>query len=156
MITAADMMTKDVVSVTPDQPVAEVAALFLKSRVSALPVVDDDDHLLGIVSEGDLIRSAETNHQAHRSRWLLLLVGSKSDTHGLFGNLDCTVSDVMSKDILMASEHETLTRLIELLAKSRIKRLPIVRRKKLVGIVSRVDILQYLASTFSRTGRLVA
>ncbi len=156
MITAADLMTKNVISITPDQPVAEVAALFLKSRVSALPVVDDNNYLLGIVSEGDLIRSAETNHQPHRSRWLVLLTGSQPDTDGLFGKLACTVGDVMTKDILMASEHEPLTRLIELLAKSRIKRLPIVRQKKLVGIVSRVDILQYLASTFSRTGRLVA
>ena len=64
------------------------------------------------------------------------------------------VSDVMSRDILMASERETLPRLIDLLSTSRIKRLPITRDGKLVGIVSRVDVLKFLAKTFSRTEKL--
>lgn len=156
MITAAELMTKDVLSVTPDVLVAEVAQLILKHRISALPVVDDDKQLLGMVSEGDLIRSAETNHEANRSRWLVLLTKPKTGSRGLTFDGERRVEDVMNRDILMASEEEALPRLIDLLSTSRIKRLPVTRNGKLMGIVSRVDVLKYLAKTFSRTDKLVA
>lgn len=156
MITAIDLMTKDVLSVTPDASVADVARIILKNRITALPVVDADRHLLGMVSEGDLIRSAETNPDAHRSRWLVLLTKPKTGSKSVIGNVDRTVGDVMCRDILMVSEDETLPRLIDLLSTSRIKRLPIVRDGQLMGIVSRVDVLRFLAKTFSRTGILSA
>lgn len=156
MIAAADLMTRDVLSVMPETSVADVAHLILKNRISALPVVDADRRLLGMVSEGDLIRSDETNHEAHRSRWLVLLTKAKGEANSVTHNAHRTVSDVMSRDIIMASEQESLPRLIDLLSTSRIKRLPIVNEGKLVGIVSRVDVLRFLAKTLSRTDILAA
>ena len=156
MITAADLMTKDVLSVAPETSVADVARLILKNRISALPVVDANQHLLGMVSEGDLIRSAETNHEAQRSRWLVLLTKPKAGSKSVVGNVDRAVGDVMCRDVLMASEDEILPRLIDLLSTSRIKRVPIVNDGKLVGIVSRVDVLRFFAKTVSRTGKFAA
>jgi CBS domain-containing protein len=156
MVTASDLMTKDFLSVTPEASVADVAQVMLKNRVSALPVVDQDQHLIGMVSEGDLIRSIETGHQAHRSRWLVLLTRPRPGLNGMLGNVDRTVGDVMSRDILLASEHESLARLVDLLSTSRIKRLPVVKDGKLIGIVSRVDVLKFIARTFSKNGILAA
>ena len=156
MITAADLMTKDVLSVTPDASAAEVAQLILKHRISALPVVDAEKRLLGMVSEGDLVRSAETNHEANRSRWLIMLTKPAAGVSGMRYDANRQVEDVMSRDILMATERETLPRLIDLLSTSRIKRLPVVKDDRLVGIVSRVDVLKFLAKTFSRTEMMLA
>ena len=156
MTTASDLMTTDVLSVSAEASVADVAHLLLQHRVSALPVVDAEKHLLGMVSEGDLLRSAETDYQAHRSRWLVLLTSPMAGSGSVAQNVGRTVAEVMNRDVIMASEGETLARLIDLLSTSRIKRLPIVRSKKLVGIVSRVDVLKFLAGSISRSGKLVA
>ena len=145
MTIAADLMTTDVMTVTPDTLVNEVAGLILENRVTALPVVDDEGHLCGIVSEGDLIRGARAKRDANRSWWLTLLTTSNSDPKLMMDQGYRRVEDVMSRDVLLASEDDDLQKLIAMLAQRRIKRLPIVRGGKLVGIVSRVDILRYLA-----------
>ncbi|MGI9435054.1 MAG: CBS domain-containing protein [Geminicoccaceae bacterium] len=152
MTVAADLMTRDVLTVEPDMPVSDVAQLILKHKVTALPVVDEEGRLLGIVSEGDLVRCSKANRGAHRSWWLNLMTGSGSAEMNLAGQGDRPIGDVMSKDVLLASERESLPRLIELLSRRRIKRLPIVKDGKLVGIVSRVDVLRFLAG--ARTMRL--
>jgi len=154
MTTAADLMTREVISVSPETPVAEVADIILNKRVSALPVVDDDGRLLGIVSEGDLIRSADSQRDAHRSWWLVLLTPVKAEIDSFLGDAGRRVRDVMSRDVLMAREDEPLKHLITLLARSRIKRIPIVTDGKLMGIVSRVDVLRHLADTLARTGHI--
>lgn len=147
MTTAADLMTRDVLTVRPDMPLGEVAQLILNYKITALPVVDDEGQLLGIVSEGDLVRCSKAKRDAHRSWWLTLLTSSNSADANLAGQSHRPIGEVMSKDVLLASEGERLPRLIELLSRRRIKRLPIVKEGKLVGIVSRVDILRYLAGT---------
>ncbi|MGI9437806.1 MAG: CBS domain-containing protein [Geminicoccaceae bacterium] len=145
MITAAELMTRDVLYVMPDMPVAEVAQLILTNRISALPVVDQDRKLLGIVGEGDLVRSASARDEPNRSWWLVLLAKPKNVIDQFISGGERRVDSVMSRDVLMASEQETLPRLVELLSTPRIKRLPIVNDGKLVGIVSRLDILRYLS-----------
>jgi len=145
MTTAADLMTRDVLTVKSDMPVGDVAQLILKHKVTALPVIDDEGRLLGIVSEGDLVRCSKTKRDAHRSWWLTLMTSSSSADTNLADQSHRPIGDVMSKDVLLASESESLPRLIELLSRRRIKRLPIVKEGKLVGIVSRVDILRFLA-----------
>lgn len=149
MTRAADLMTVDVLSMTPDMAVSEVARLILDHGITALPVVEDNGKLVGIVSEGDLIRCARTERDAHRSWWLTLIIGSNPDQADFLGRGHRTVKDVMSNDVLLASEDEDLAHLIELLWRRRIKRLPIVKRGKLVGIVSRVDVLRHLATNRS-------
>ena len=149
MTIAADLMTTDVFTVRADMPVSDVARLILERRVTSIPVVDEADRLVGIVSEGDLVRSARTEDRAHRSWWLTLLTGSGSKEADLLGQGDRLVAEVMSKDVLLASKDESLKRLIDLLSRQRIKRLPIVSDGKLVGIVSRVDVLRHLAAARS-------
>ena len=145
MTVAADLMTTDVLTVKPDMPIGAVARLILEHRVTALPVVDEDGKLVGIVSEGDLVRCSKMKRGAHRSWWLNLMTGVTTEHDDILSGSDRLVEEVMSKDVLLASERESLARLVELLSRRRIKRLPIVRNDRLVGIVSRVDILRYLA-----------
>jgi len=149
MTVAADLMTRDVLTVRPDMPVGEVAQLILERNVTSLPVVDDEAQLVGVVSEGDLIRCTQTKREAHRSWWLTLMTGAASADTDLSGQSRRPVGDVMSRDVLLASEDESLMRLIELLSRRRIKRLPIVKGGKLVGMISRVDILRHLAAARS-------
>lgn len=145
MKTAADLMTTDVLTVAPDTLVNEVAKLILDNGITALPVVDKDGHLKGIVSEGDLIRCARSKREAHRSWWLTMLTASGDGSSEMRDLGHRKVGEVMSRDVLLASENDSLSKLIVMLAQRRIKRLPIVRHGKLVGIVSRIDILRYLA-----------
>jgi CBS domain-containing protein len=154
MTTAADLMTRDLLKATPDMPLGEVAALILDRRLSALPVVDRDDHLLGEISEGDLVRAAETGREDGRAWWLTLLTSSRAELREGLLHGGQTVGDVMSKDVLMVPEGEQLARLIELLARPRVKRLTVVRDGRLIGVVSRVDLLRHLAGNLVKTGRL--
>ncbi|MEL6962249.1 MAG: CBS domain-containing protein [Pseudomonadota bacterium] len=154
MTVAADVMSKDVITVAPDMSISEVARIILNHKVTSLPVVDGEGRLVGIVSEGDLVRCSKSKRDAHRSWWLTLMAGTNADQADVLGQGDRRVGDVMSKDVLLASETESLSQLIELLSRRRIKRLPIVKNGKLVGIVSRVDVLRHLAS--SRSLRRVA
>ena len=145
MMTAADLMTTDLLTVMPDTLVADVAGIILKNRITALPVVDEERRLIGMVSEGDLIRSAESRRDVHRSWWLTLLTTSTTDLKDVLGQGERKVDEVMSRDVLLVSEGDHLPKLVAMLSKRRIKRLPVVRDDRLVGIVSRIDILRYLA-----------
>lgn len=145
MMTAADLMTTDVVTVRPDTLVTEVAGMILKNRVTALPVVDEERRLVGIVSEGDLVRCAEAKRDADRSWWLTLLASSPADLKDVLGQGKRRVDEVMSRDVLLVSEMDDLRKLVAMLSRRRVKRLPVISDGKLVGIVSRIDILRYLA-----------
>ncbi|MGI9420009.1 MAG: CBS domain-containing protein [Geminicoccaceae bacterium] len=138
-------MTTDVLTVAPDVLVSEVAGIILKNRITALPVVDEERVLLGIVSQGDLVRSAEAKRDADRSWWLTLLTSTPAELKGVLGQRERKVDEVMSRDVLLISEGDGLHKLVAMLSKRRVKRLPVVRDSKLVGIVSRIDILRYLA-----------
>lgn len=143
---ARDVMTTSVATVPAHLPVEEVARFLLDRRISGAPVVDDDDRVIGMVSEGDLLRRPETGTLQPRSWWLWLL-GAPGDqaseyvkTHGR------RAADVMTRDVVTVSEDTPLAELAGLLEKRRIKRVPVVRDGKLVGIVSRADILRALAA----------
>lgn len=146
MTTAADLMTKDILTVRPEMPVGDVARLILERKVTSLPVIDDEGKLVGIVGEGDLIRCSKAKRGANRSWWLNLMTGCSETEADMESQSKRLVEDVMSRDVLLASENESLMDLIELLSRRQIKRLPIVRGGKLVGIVSRVDVLRYIAA----------
>ena len=143
---AIDVMTRRVVSVSPDTPILTAIRLMLQNRISGLPVVDDAGNLVGIVTEGDFLRRAETGTQRHRSRWLELLVGpgrlaeEYADTHGR------KVGEVMTSDPLTIVEGTPLAEIVELMERKRVKRLPVVRGRQLVGIISRANLLHAVAS----------
>lgn len=145
MKTAADVMTRQVLTVSPDTTIAKAAATILKKKITALPVVDEEGHLLGIVSEDDLVRCSESKRDLRRAWWLTFLTISTTDLKEIFGEGKRSVDEVMSRDVVTASEGTRLRKLVEMLSERRIKQVPIVREGQLVGIVSRIDILRYLA-----------
>lgn len=143
---AGDIMTPKVVSVMPDASILEAMRSMLANRISGLPVVSENGKLVGIVTEGDFLRRAETGTQQRRSRWLELftspgkLAQEYVHTHGR------KVSDVMTPDPLTITEDTPLDVVVRLLEERRIKRLPVVRSGVVVGIVSRANLLHALAS----------
>jgi CBS domain-containing protein len=140
---AADVMTTTICAANPDAPIDEIARKLLEWRVSALPVIDEDDHVLGIVSEGDLMRHASLGTD-RRSWWLDILLTDTAlakdyvKTHGRIAR------DVMTSPALVVEENADLTDVARLLESKRIKRVPVVRDGRLVGIVSRADIMRGL------------
>jgi len=148
---AIDVMTRSVVSVTLQTPVLTAIRLMLQNRISGLPVVDASDNVVGVVTEGDFLRRAETGTERRRSRWLELLLGpgrlaeEYADTHGR------KVGEVMTPDPQTIAEDTPLAEIVELMERKRIKRLPVVRGRKLVGIVSRANLLHAVASLSPKT-----
>ena len=143
---AADVMTRLVVSVNPETPVAEAVRIMLQEHVSGLPVVDSGCRLLGIVTEGDFLRRAETGTERRRPRWLEFLIGSGKladeyvHTHGR------KVEEVMTHDVVTIAEDTPLDEVVRLMERRRVKRLPVVRgRGEVIGIVSRANLLHALA-----------
>ncbi|HEX9836667.1 MAG TPA: CBS domain-containing protein [Alphaproteobacteria bacterium] len=144
---AKDVMTTRVVSVAPDVTVKEIASALLSHRISAVPVVDQDGRLVGIVSEGDLIRRAETGTAPSPRSWWLDFVTPAEDlarryvkAHGR------RARDVMTKNVVTVKEDAPLAEVAELLETRHIKRVPVLRDGKLVGIVSRANLVQGLAT----------
>ena len=145
MMTAADVMTTKVLTVTPETRVARMASIILDHEITALPVVDEEQRLVGIVSEDDLVRLAEAKRDPRRAWWLTVMTTSAADFKEVFGRGEQPVSEVMSRDVVHGSENTSLRKLINMLSRRRIKQVPILRDGKLVGIVSRIDILRYFA-----------
>jgi len=144
---ARDVMVSPVVTVRPDATVADAAKLFLEHRISAVPVVDDQGRVVGIVSEGDLTHRAETGTQRRRSWWLLLVADSKALAADYIKAHSRRVEDVMSRNVVTAAPDKPLSEVATLLEKKAIKRVPIVSDGRLVGIVSRANLVQALASS---------
>jgi CBS domain-containing protein len=149
---AADVMTTNVVVASPDAPIREIAHEMWERRISAVPVVDEEDHVLGVVSEGDLVRRAELGTE-RRSWWLDLLSSDRSLASDYVKTHGRTARDVMSEPAITIEESADLGEIARLLEAKRIKRVPVVRDHKLVGIVSRADIVRALIAVEPSWGR---
>jgi CBS domain-containing protein len=143
---AADVMTTNVITVGPDACVHDVAHILLSARISGVPVVGSNGELLGIVSEGDLMRRAEVGTGRPRPWWLALFTGKEPLAAEFIREHSRKVSDVMTRHVITAAPDTPLSKIAHLLEKNAIKRVPIVEGGKLVGIVSRANLLQALAS----------
>ncbi len=142
---AADVMTPNVITVSPDSEVLEIATLLLEHGISAVPVVDAENRVLGIVSEGDLMRRVDNEDEHHKSWWLRIFsANSASDYVKSHGR---RARDIMTDNPICIDEHEPLYRIAKILEKHRIKRVPVVRDGKLVGIVSRANLLRGFSAT---------
>ncbi len=144
---AQDVMTSPPITVTPDTPVIDVAALLIDRHISAVPVVDASGRAVGIVSEGDLLRRGEIGTERQRSQWLELLLDRSvqaadfSKAHGLFAR------DVMTREVISVSPDTDLGEIARILEQRRIKRVPVVRDGVPVGIVSRANLLRGLVAS---------
>lgn len=126
-IKAADIMTTNVVTAKKDMVLTDVIALLLRWHISALPVVDDDNKMIGIVSEIDLVN--------------FTFDGNARDT---------TVGEVMATDIISFGPDAELAEMVQLFSKNHLRRVPIINRKKVIGIVSRRDILREMLRWYDR------
>jgi CBS domain-containing protein len=149
---AADVMTRDIVTVGPETPLAEAIRLMLEHRVSGLPVVDGNGQLVGLLTEGDLLHRAETGTDTVRLGWLqaLLARGRMAEhyvhTHGR------RVQDVMTQDVLTVGEASPLEDVIRIMESRHVRRVPVAEGKRLVGIVSRSDLVRALGAALDRAG----
>ena len=141
---ATDVMATKVITVRPDTPVATIAEVLLANRISAVPVVNDKDVLVGIVSEGDLIHRVEAGTERHRSWWLELLTGKEILAHEFVMSYGRNAADVMTRPVISVQPDTPLGDIAALLEKHRIKRVPVASNGKIVGIVSRANLIQAL------------
>ena len=143
---AKDIMTSSVVSVELDATIMQAAQIMLQKRISGLPVVDKDGCLVGLVTEGDFLRGIETGTHHWRPRWLEFLVGPGRLASEYTNFRARKVEDVMTRELLTANEETPIEKVVDLMDKHRIKRVPVVRGRHVVGIISRANLLQALAS----------
>jgi CBS domain-containing protein len=143
---ARDVMTTSVVSVGPDTRVEEIARLLLERRISGVPVVDAGGRILGIVTEGDLMRRPEIGTERRRSWWLRFFADPRDRAEEYAKAHGSRAENVMTRNVVTVTEETSLAEIAHLLERHHIKRVPVVRDGLLVGIVSRANLLQGLAA----------
>lgn len=148
---AADVMTVQPVSISPDASILEAIRVMLQRRFSGLPVVDASGALVGIVTEGDLLRRTETGTQRKRPRWIEFLIGPGRLATEYVHASGRKVREVMSQDVQAVTGDTPLEEIVRLMERHQIKRLPVVDSGKLVGIVTRANLLRALATVASET-----
>ncbi|MGX5734459.1 CBS domain-containing protein [Bosea thiooxidans] len=139
------VMTAPVVSVDPSTSVADAAKLMLSLRISGLPVVQSDGTLVGMVSEGDLLRRSELGTQRKRSWWLEFFASPGKIADEYVQANARRVGEIMATNVVTTQRNASLEKVVELMGRHRIKRLPVVQDGKVVGIVARSDLLRALA-----------
>jgi CBS domain-containing protein len=143
---ASDIMTRRIISVAPETTVLEAIGAMLQNHISGLPVIDAAGNLVGVVTEGDFLRRAEIGTQRQRSRWLELLTGPRTLAEEYVHAHGRKVEDVMTSDPVTVSEDTPLEDVVSAMERRRIKRLPVMRGRAVVGIVSRANLMHALAS----------
>lgn len=139
---AADIMVKDVVTTGPDTSVHAIAALMLERRISGMPVVDGGGRLLGVVSEGDLIRRPEIDTDRVKLGWLRLLLSDEARARDFVKSHGRKAREVMTQPAISVAADAPLAEVVRLMERHRIKRLPVVDKGELVGLVTRTDLLR--------------
>ena len=137
-------MTSPAITATPETTLLEISSLMLEHHISAVPIIDDDEKLVGLVSEGDLVRRKEIGTEQKRSWWLSMFGSATVLAEEFVKSHGVTASEVMTRNVFTAAEDTPLWKIAETLEKEKIKRVPVVRDGEVVGIVSRANLLQAL------------
>jgi CBS domain-containing protein len=146
---ATDVMTTGVITVGENATVPEAAKLMATHGISAVPVVDKNDRVIGMVSEGDLLHRAETGTERRRSWWLEMMSSTNRLASEYITSHSGKVKDVMTRDVMSVTEDTPVADIAVLLETNRIKRVPVLRDGRLVGIVSKANLVRALAMTNS-------
>ena len=141
-----DVMTRNVVSVQTHEPIVRAARLMLQNNISGLPVVNGAGDLVGMVTEGDFLRRSELGTQRRRPRWLEFIVGPGRLAEEYVSQSGKKVEEIMTPDPVTATLDESLEDVVELMERHHIKRLPVMQGGRMVGIVSRANLMHALAS----------
>lgn len=140
----ADIMMRNVISVGPDASVREVASLMLERRISGVPVVDGERRVLGIVSEGDLIRRPEIETDRVPAGWLRLFLSDEERARDFVKSHGRKAREVMTQPAICVAPDTPLAEVVRLMERHRVKRLPVLEHGMLAGIVTRTDLLRAL------------
>jgi CBS domain-containing protein len=143
---AGDVMTRNVVTVTPETTVPELVKILLSRNISGVPVVDTDGTLVGIVSEGDLVRRAELGTERKRGAWLSFFTATATMAEEYVKSHGTKVSDLMSPGVVAVARDTPLLEVADMMEERHIRRVPVVEDGKVVGIVSRANLLRAWAS----------
>ena len=143
---ATKVMSTPVVAAGPQITVQHVARMMINHRVSGIPIVEEDGQLIGIITEGDLLRRVETRTERQRSRWSERFLPNSRLAADYVKSHARRVGDIMTRDVVTVDESATLGEIADLMEQHRIKRVPVRHDRKLVGIVSRSDLLRVLPS----------
>ena len=141
-----DVMTRNVISVGAKEPVVKAARVMLQNRISGLPVVDEKNELVGVVTEGDFLRRRELGTQRRHPKWLEFVLGPGRLAQDYVHESGRKVEEIMTPDPWTIGEDDALEDVVELMERRHIKRVPVVRAGKMVGIVSRANLMHALAS----------
>jgi CBS domain-containing protein len=146
---AMDVMIGDVITVRENASVMDVARLLAERGISAIPVVDNDNEVIGMVSEGDLLHRTETGTEQRRPWWLEMIASTNELAVAYVRSHGSSVKDVMTRDVISVSDTTPVADIAIVLETSRIKRVPVLHNGKLVGIVSRANLVRALAMTIN-------
>ncbi len=144
---AKDIMTKDVITVRPDEKVEKVAQILVENRISGIPVVDADNRVLGIVSEKDLmIKASDLKVPFYLTLFdsIIFLENPIRFNNNLKKYTALEVKDAMTKKVMVVEEDAPISEVVEIMQKHEINRVPVIRHGKLKGIITRNDILKSL------------
>ena len=141
-----DIMTTNVISIGADEPVVKAARLMLQNRISGLPVIDKEGELVGMVAEGDFLRRGELGTQRRRPKWLEFIIGPGKLAEEYVQTSGRKVEEVMTPDPWTIREDESLESVVEMMERRHIKRLPVTRGGRMIGIVSRANLMHALAT----------
>jgi CBS domain-containing protein len=139
-----DVMTPNVISIPAQATILDAARTMLRHRVSGLPVTDAQGHLIGMVTEGDFLRRSEIGTERQRPKWLEFVVGPGRMAQDYVRAVGRKVEDIMTRDPIAVSEDDGLDTVVDLMERRHIKRLPVLRDRKIVGIISRANLMREL------------
>jgi CBS domain-containing protein len=143
-ITAADIMTSPVIAVSPQTSMAEIAALLASKHISAVPVCNPDSSLAGVVSEGDILKPFRESVRVRRDWWLGVVAEGENLPQDFLDYIrqdTRTAADVMVQHVISVEPDTTLPEIADLMVRHRIKRVPVLRDGRVIGIVSRSDLV---------------
>ncbi|MDA9479666.1 hypothetical protein XI03_35270 [Bradyrhizobium sp. CCBAU 65884] len=143
---AIHVMTRDVVAVTPHTTIEEAAKIMLQMHISGLPVIDDAGNLVGMVSQSDFLRRSELGTGRRHAAWLTFFMGPGRAAAEFIHERGRKVEDVMTRKVITIQEETSLADIVASMEKHDIKRVPVMRGKGVVGIVTRSNLLQAMAS----------
>lgn len=151
-LTAGDIMTRTVATVTADGTLPAAIRLMLERKVSGLPVVDRAGRIVGILTEGDLLRRVELDTSERHASWLDFFRSPSRPANDYVATHSRVVGDIMTTTVLTVDEAAPLSEVVSVMQGKHVKRVPVLASGSLVGMVSRADLLNALADCFADAG----
>jgi CBS domain-containing protein len=148
---ATEVMSPIVITILPEATIEDAARMMLQHGISGLPVVDATGTLVGIVSEGDFLRRVETGTERQRPRWLEFFLGPGRAANEYVHSHGRKIEEVMTPEVVCVSEATPLQEVVRIMERRRIKRVPVISNGKILGIISRANLVQALARLAEET-----